>query len=64
MYLYIFLIVCNDLLILQHKLTFFLGEADFDEHDYAVNTRPARGRRPIFECYWNGRLIPYTAIEE
>jgi len=30
----------------------------------ATDLRPARGRRPIFECYWNGRLIPYTAIEE
>ncbi|XP_055997294.1 structural maintenance of chromosomes flexible hinge domain-containing protein 1-like isoform X2 [Ostrea edulis] len=39
-------------------------EPDFDEHDYAVNVKPARGRRPIFECYWNGRLIPYTSIEE
>ena len=19
-----------------------------------------RGNRPVFECYWNGRLIPYT----
>ncbi|XP_053716639.1 structural maintenance of chromosomes flexible hinge domain-containing protein 1 isoform X1 [Synchiropus splendidus] len=24
----------------------------------------ARGKRPIFECYWNGRLIPYTTISE
>ncbi|KAK3749266.1 hypothetical protein QZH41_004958 [Actinostola sp. cb2023] len=22
-----------------------------------------RGYRPIFECYWNGRLIPYTSID-
>ncbi|KAM4719101.1 LOW QUALITY PROTEIN: structural maintenance of chromosomes flexible hinge domain-containing protein 1-like [Anableps anableps] len=22
----------------------------------------ARGRRDIFECFWNGRLIPYTTI--
>ncbi|XP_071144533.1 structural maintenance of chromosomes flexible hinge domain-containing protein 1-like [Mytilus edulis] len=36
----------------------------FDEHDYAANDRPGRGRRPIFECYWNGRLIPYTSIED
>ncbi|XP_060084908.1 structural maintenance of chromosomes flexible hinge domain-containing protein 1-like [Ylistrum balloti] len=35
----------------------------FDDHDYAINDRPARGRRPVFECYWNGRLIPYTFIE-
>ncbi|XP_061778178.1 structural maintenance of chromosomes flexible hinge domain-containing protein 1 isoform X2 [Nerophis ophidion] len=24
----------------------------------------ARGKRPIFECFWNGRLIPYTTISE
>ncbi|XP_071103421.1 structural maintenance of chromosomes flexible hinge domain-containing protein 1-like isoform X1 [Haliotis cracherodii] len=35
-----------------------------DDHDYAINDRPARGRRPVFECYWNGRLIPYTLIED
>ncbi|BFZ21319.1 hypothetical protein BsWGS_24357 [Bradybaena similaris] len=35
-----------------------------DDHGYAINERPARGRRPIFEAYWNGRLIPYTLIEE
>ncbi|KAH9500661.1 Structural maintenance of chromosomes flexible hinge domain-containing protein 1 [Bulinus truncatus] len=35
-----------------------------DDHGYAINERPARGRRPIFETYWNGRLIPYTVIED
>ncbi|XP_053383340.1 structural maintenance of chromosomes flexible hinge domain-containing protein 1-like isoform X2 [Mercenaria mercenaria] len=34
-----------------------------DEHDYAISDIPARGRRPIFECFWNGRLIPYTTID-
>ncbi|KAM9332498.1 structural maintenance of chromosomes flexible hinge domain-containing protein 1 isoform 2-T2 [Pholidichthys leucotaenia] len=24
----------------------------------------ARGKRPIFECFWNGRLIPYTTVSE
>ncbi|XP_033494631.2 structural maintenance of chromosomes flexible hinge domain-containing protein 1 [Epinephelus lanceolatus] len=24
----------------------------------------ARGKRPIFNCYWNGRLIPYTTVDE
>uniref|UniRef100_A0A8C5BD60 Structural maintenance of chromosomes flexible hinge domain containing 1 n=1 Tax=Gadus morhua TaxID=8049 RepID=A0A8C5BD60_GADMO len=24
----------------------------------------ANGRRPIFECFWNGRLIPYTTLSE
>lgn len=35
-----------------------------DDHDYAIDLRPARGKRAVFECYWNGRLIPYTTIEE
>ncbi|KAK3088610.1 hypothetical protein FSP39_021256 [Pinctada imbricata] len=39
-------------------------EQEFDEHDYAMSEKPARGRRPIFECFWNGRLIPYTFIHE
>ncbi|XP_074477552.1 structural maintenance of chromosomes flexible hinge domain-containing protein 1 [Sebastes fasciatus] len=24
----------------------------------------ARGERPIFHCFWNGRLIPYTTVSE
>ena len=24
----------------------------------------ANRRRPIFECFWNGRLIPYTTVSE
>ncbi|XP_070842775.1 structural maintenance of chromosomes flexible hinge domain-containing protein 1 [Chaetodon trifascialis] len=24
----------------------------------------ARGKRPIFVCFWNGRLIPYTTVSE
>ena len=40
------------------------AEAD-DEHDFTLpETRAARGKRPVFECYWNGRLIPYTSIDE
>ena len=27
------------------------------------DSRAPRGYRPTFECYWNGRLIPYTAID-
>lgn len=27
------------------------------------DSRAPRGNRPIFECYWNGRLIPYTAVD-
>ena len=41
------------------------GDYDgYDNGDYVSQDRPARGTRPIFECYWNGRLIPYTNIEE
>ena len=30
----------------------------------ASELRPARGKRPVFDCYWNGRLIPYSTIDE
>jgi len=34
-------------------------------HDDTVsNDHPARGRHHIFECYWNGRLITYTTVDE
>ncbi|XP_033105465.1 structural maintenance of chromosomes flexible hinge domain-containing protein 1-like isoform X1 [Anneissia japonica] len=35
-----------------------------EELEFYVQDRPARGNRPIFECYWNGRLIPYTFVQE
>ncbi|XP_076437622.1 structural maintenance of chromosomes flexible hinge domain-containing protein 1-like [Babylonia areolata] len=35
-----------------------------DDHGYAINEQRARGKRAVFECYWNGRLIPYTLIDE
>ncbi|CAH1248010.1 SMCHD1 [Branchiostoma lanceolatum] len=35
-----------------------------DEEDCVSTDRPARGKRPIFECYWNGRLIPYTFVDD
>uniref|UniRef100_H9GEG6 Structural maintenance of chromosomes flexible hinge domain containing 1 n=1 Tax=Anolis carolinensis TaxID=28377 RepID=H9GEG6_ANOCA len=35
-----------------------------DEADCFAVERGARGKRPIFECFWNGRLIPYTTVEE
>ncbi|XP_064474023.1 structural maintenance of chromosomes flexible hinge domain-containing protein 1-like isoform X2 [Ornithodoros turicata] len=38
-------------------------EEDINSH-LGSNLKPARGQRPIFECFWNGRLIPYTTIEE
>uniref|UniRef100_A0A667WXX8 Structural maintenance of chromosomes flexible hinge domain containing 1 n=1 Tax=Myripristis murdjan TaxID=586833 RepID=A0A667WXX8_9TELE len=36
---------------------------DDDEKESGVQDQ-ARGKRPIFDCYWNGRLIPYTTVSE
>ncbi|PNI61330.1 SMCHD1 isoform 12, partial [Pan troglodytes] len=35
-----------------------------DEDDCFILEKAARGKRPIFECFWNGRLIPYTSVED
>lgn len=32
--------------------------------DESGGQNQARGKRPIFECFWNGRLIPYTKVDE
>uniref|UniRef100_A0A8C4HR32 Structural maintenance of chromosomes flexible hinge domain containing 1 n=1 Tax=Dicentrarchus labrax TaxID=13489 RepID=A0A8C4HR32_DICLA len=42
-------------------------DADDDDDDYdneSGELHQARGKRPIFECFWNGRCIPYTAVSE
>nr|XP_044998928.1 structural maintenance of chromosomes flexible hinge domain-containing protein 1 isoform X1 [Jaculus jaculus] len=35
-----------------------------DDDDCLIPEKAARGKRPIFECFWNGRLIPYTSVED
>ncbi|KAM9308341.1 structural maintenance of chromosomes flexible hinge domain-containing protein 1 [Gastrophryne carolinensis] len=40
------------------------SEDDDLEDDCFLIEKEARGKRPIFECFWNGRLIPYTTIQE
>ncbi|KAJ6662198.1 hypothetical protein lerEdw1_012665 [Lerista edwardsae] len=40
-----------------------LTDEDGDEECYIIE-KGARGKRPIFECFWNGRLIPYTTVED
>ncbi|MEQ2307850.1 hypothetical protein AMECASPLE_022311 [Ameca splendens] len=40
-----------------------VDDDDNDERE-AGAIGQARGRRDIFECFWNGRLIPYTTISE
>ncbi|XP_071952834.1 structural maintenance of chromosomes flexible hinge domain-containing protein 1-like [Antedon mediterranea] len=40
-------------------------ETSLDEElEFYIQDRPARGNRPIFECFWNGRLIPYTFVQD
>uniref|UniRef100_A0ABM5GB85 Structural maintenance of chromosomes flexible hinge domain-containing protein 1 isoform X1 n=1 Tax=Pogona vitticeps TaxID=103695 RepID=A0ABM5GB85_9SAUR len=40
------------------------ADDDDDDDDCYIIEKGARGKRPIFECFWNGRLIPYTNVEE
>ncbi|XP_062850084.1 structural maintenance of chromosomes flexible hinge domain-containing protein 1 isoform X2 [Trichomycterus rosablanca] len=35
-----------------------------DDEDCIVLHAEGRGKRPIFECFWNGRLIPYSSVNE
>uniref|UniRef100_A0A8D2J829 Structural maintenance of chromosomes flexible hinge domain containing 1 n=1 Tax=Varanus komodoensis TaxID=61221 RepID=A0A8D2J829_VARKO len=41
-----------------------LKDDDDEDEEYYVIEKGARGKRPIFECFWNGRLIPYTTVED
>lgn len=34
------------------------------DEDCFVFHAEGRGKRPIFECFWNGRLIPYSSVDE
>ncbi|CAK8672425.1 unnamed protein product [Clavelina lepadiformis] len=38
--------------------------ADDESDDEDCGEPPGRGRRPVFECFWNGRLIPYTFVDD
>uniref|UniRef100_A0A8B9H856 Structural maintenance of chromosomes flexible hinge domain containing 1 n=1 Tax=Astyanax mexicanus TaxID=7994 RepID=A0A8B9H856_ASTMX len=35
-----------------------------DDDDCFIFQAEGRGKRPIFECFWNGRLIPYSSVNE
>ncbi|XP_063155220.1 structural maintenance of chromosomes flexible hinge domain-containing protein 1 [Candoia aspera] len=37
---------------------------DEDEEECYTKEKGARGERAIFECFWNGRLIPYTTVAD
>ncbi|CAL8293613.1 unnamed protein product [Lota lota] len=42
-----------------------LAPTDDEVEDWeSVAGNQANGRRHIFECFWNGRLIPYTTVAE
>ncbi|KAL1270536.1 hypothetical protein QQF64_029552, partial [Cirrhinus molitorella] len=40
------------------------GPTEDEDEDCIILNSEARGKRPIFECFWNGRLIPYTTLSE
>ncbi|KAK5600473.1 hypothetical protein CRENBAI_019729 [Crenichthys baileyi] len=48
----------KDLNVLQAPVE----EDDYENESGTMNQ--ARGKRDIFECFWNGRLIPYTTVSE
>lgn len=39
-------------------------EEEGEEEEYYTREKGARGEKAIFECFWNGRLIPYTTVAE
>ncbi|CAG5865265.1 unnamed protein product [Menidia menidia] len=41
-----------------------VNDDDDDCENGPVAQNRARGTKDIFECYWNGRLIPYTTVSE
>ncbi|XP_016148683.1 structural maintenance of chromosomes flexible hinge domain-containing protein 1-like [Sinocyclocheilus grahami] len=41
-----------------------LGPSEDEDEDCVILNSEARGKRPIFECFWNGRLIPYTTVSD
>ncbi|XP_039610777.1 structural maintenance of chromosomes flexible hinge domain-containing protein 1 [Polypterus senegalus] len=38
-------------------------KTDEDDEDCILVEQKARGKKPVFECFWNGRLIPYTTVD-
>ncbi|XP_039206965.1 structural maintenance of chromosomes flexible hinge domain-containing protein 1 isoform X2 [Crotalus tigris] len=39
-------------------------EGEGEEEEYYTREKGARGKKAIFECFWNGRLIPYTTVAD
>jgi len=59
-------VFCSSVLELLVYMSVLTAEIDDSEVGMVGGSelRPARGKRPIFDCYWNGRLIPYSTIDE
>lgn len=45
-------------------LSFTSDAAEEEDEDCVIFNQEGRGKRPIFQCFWNGRLIPYTTVAE
>ncbi|XP_020791330.2 LOW QUALITY PROTEIN: structural maintenance of chromosomes flexible hinge domain-containing protein 1 [Boleophthalmus pectinirostris] len=37
---------------------------DVEENEYNTDINAQKQKKPVFECYWNGRLIPYTTVQD
>ncbi|XP_066536910.1 structural maintenance of chromosomes flexible hinge domain-containing protein 1 [Hoplias malabaricus] len=42
----------------------YASTSENDDEDCFVFHTGGRGKKPIFECFWNGRLIPYSTVDE
>ena len=61
------------MILMLPEISFYLFKIGFDfqgdqtggdvEEELRIDSRSPRGDKPIFECFWNGRLIPYTTID-
>ncbi|XP_055086214.1 structural maintenance of chromosomes flexible hinge domain-containing protein 1 isoform X2 [Periophthalmus magnuspinnatus] len=47
-----------DTLDVQH------GYVEDDVNEYNTDSTAQKQKKPVFECYWNGRLIPYTTVQD
>ena len=56
------ILYCNSLLCVC--VCVFVGAPDEEDDESLVLNPEGRGKRPVFECFWNGRLIPYTTVSE
>lgn len=56
--------ISNGLMCEVDILCFLAPVEEDDDENESGTINQARGKRDIFECFWNGRLIPYTTVSE